>query len=128
MEQHNKKKKTDITEEQRLNIATNFFIGVTLLNETMFEVLDTELFKGRNKIEGKRLLNYFSPVEKKLFNTFRIKNEQEEEDEFQRTIGNIGKIVTEIADLNGSDIQAILDGIEVYKKELQSDKVEEITT
>jgi len=128
MEQHNKKKKTDITEEQRLDIATNFFIGVTLLNETMFEVLDTELFKGRNKIEGKRLLNYFSPVEKKLFNTFRIKNEQEEEDEFQRTIGNIGKIVTEIADLNGSDIQAILDGIEVYKKELQSDKVEEITT
>ena len=127
MENNNKKKKTDITEEQRINLATNFFIGVTLLNETMFEVLNTQLFKGQNKVEGKRLLNYFSPVEKKLFTTFKIKQETEEEMEFQRAIVNMGKILTEIVDLNSNDIELILDGIINFKKDIQSSNKEEIT-
>jgi len=114
--------------DNKINLAVNFFIGVTLLNETIDEVLDTQLFVGKDKQKGKNLLNYFTPVEEKLFEAFKIKKNTEEEMEFQQAIKNMGEVFAEIAYLHTEDIQVILKGIKDYKKEIESKEVEEITT
>ena len=100
----------------KLNRAINFFIGITLTNETLDEILQTDLFKNRNKVKGKALLKHFQPLEDKLYETFGITGDSEDELQFQDSVINIQELVKELVSLEQAEIRDILTSIKEYKK------------